>query len=79
MAVVTCATLASAPSSQQYVISAFDVTQATFDNNLSVVTDKHHPSWVFDTIGNVFGTTFDNYGLIGRMTKQLFGFPPLTC
>ena len=61
-AMVTCGVLASTPSNQQYVIGAFDVTQATYDNTLSVVTDKHHASWVFDTIGNVFGITFDNLG-----------------
>lgn len=62
MAVVTCAVMTSTPSNQQYTIGAFDVTQATYDNNLSVVTNKHHASWVFDVIGNVFGITFDNYG-----------------
>ncbi len=61
-ALVTCAVMTSTDPAQQYTVGAFDVTQATFDNNLSTVTDLHHPSWTFDNLGNVFGITFDNLG-----------------
>ncbi|MEZ5976728.1 MAG: hypothetical protein R3F34_00695 [Planctomycetota bacterium] len=59
-AAVTCGTRTIYPASEQYTFGLIDVRNPVFGPNHYNAPAFHHPEWVVNNIGNVFGVTWDN-------------------
>ncbi len=63
---VTCGVLQLNPANENYTFGMIDLTGALPATGRIDVTASqgmyHHPSWLVDSIGNVFGITMDNCG-----------------
>ena len=64
IAFISCGTIENLPSNERFTVGLVDVRSIGFANNRPEVnpTMYHHPSWVVDSIGNVFGIDTDKEG-----------------